>query len=91
MGYILEQDRKGEKVYGVKSQYIKHTNVNTRGNAKTKFSLMARCTGKYLNSPLYIGAGLWDMLEKNIQDLPSQKKFTREIVKTQRTYIDLLG
>ena len=29
-----------------KPMYIKHTNVNTRGNVKIKFNLMTKCTSK---------------------------------------------
>ena len=50
--------------------YIKNIHVNTRGNVKTKFKLMTKCSSKYLGSPLYRGATLWDNLDKDIQVLP---------------------
>ena len=31
------------------------------------FSVLSKCTSKYLNSPLYKGASLRDELEKNVQ------------------------
>ena len=62
-------------------KYIKHTDVNTRGNVKKKFSLKTKCMHKYLNSPLYRGASLWDELDKNVQDLPTLKHYTKEIMK----------
>ena len=72
-------------------KYIKQPNVNTRGNVKKKFSLMTKCTHKYLNSPLYRGAALWDELDKNVQDKPALKYYMKEILKTQRVYVDLIG
>ena len=38
-----------------KPSYITNVTVNTRGNNKTKFKLMAKCTSKYLNSPYTAG------------------------------------
>ena len=73
-----------------KTIYVKKPTVNTRGNVKTKFTLMSKCTSKYLNSPLYRGSILWDNLDKNIQDLPTLKCYVSEIVKTQKLYVDLL-
>ena len=74
-----------------KPVYIKHTNVNTRGNVKIKFNLLSRCTSKYLNSPLYRGAALWDELDKNVQDIVLLKTFVTEIMKSYRVYVDLLN
>ena len=45
--------------------YIREPIANTRGNAKIKFKLMTKCSSKYLGSPLYRGATLWDKLEKS--------------------------
>ena len=70
--------------------YIKHTNVNTRGNVKIKFNLMTKCTGKYLNSPLYRGAALWDGLDKNVQDSPTLKEFVAKLMKKYKVYADLI-
>ena len=42
-----------------------------QGNGKIKFKLMSRCTGKYLNSPLFRGSVLWDKLTANVQKLMS--------------------
>ena len=64
-----------------KTLYIKPVNVNTRGNVKKKFKLLTKCTSKYLNSPLYVGAALGDNLDKNVQDMPTQKLFAHEITK----------
>ena len=74
-----------------KSSFIKPANVNTRGNVKTKFNLMSKCTSKYLNSPLYRGATLWDKLDKTIQDVQSVPKFTCEIMKEYKVYVDLIS
>ena len=46
--------------------YIKCANIHTRGATKTKFKLMAKCTSRYLSSPLYKGATLWDKLDKKM-------------------------
>ena len=51
--------------------YIKRTDVNTRDNTRTKFKLMSKNTGKYLDSPLYRGGSLLDKLENNVQDRPT--------------------
>ena len=56
------------------------------GNDKVKFNLMSKCTGKYLNSPLYRDAALWDELGRNVQD----QKIVSEIMKLYRVYKDLL-
>ena len=74
-----------------KPVYLKKTNVHSRGNRKVKFKLMTKCTSKYLNSPLYKGATLWDEIEKNIQDMPTLKQFTKEIMKSYNVYVDLLN
>ena len=74
-----------------KTRYIKCTRANTRGTVKTKFKLMSKCTSKYLNSPLYRGANLWDKLDKNVQDIPTLESFVKEIIKQYRTYVNLLN
>ena len=51
---------------------------------------MTKCTSKYLNSPLYRGAALWDGLDKNVQDLPTLKEFIAKIMKMYKVYADLL-
>ena len=71
--------------------YIKCARVNTRGNIKTRFNLMSKCTTKYLNSPLYRGSNLWDILDKNVQDMPTLKRFVSEIVKQYKIYVDLIN
>ena len=74
-----------------KAMYIKPVNVNTRGNTKKRFKLPSKCTSKYKNSPLYRGSFLWDNLDKGVQDIPTQQLFTREVMKTQKEYVDLLA
>ena len=71
--------------------YIKRTNMNTRGNCKIKFRLMSKCTGKYLGSPLYRGSILWDKLDKNVQEMLDVRKFTNEVMKGYKIYVDLLN
>ena len=73
-----------------KKVYIKETNVNTRGNSKTKFKLMTKCSSKYLGSPLYRGSILWDKLDKSTHDIPNIKQFSNVLVKKCRVYRDLL-
>ena len=70
--------------------YIKKNPINTRGNTKTKFKLMTKCTGKYLGSPLYRGSILWDKLEKEVQHLPTIRQFSNVLVRNCRIYKDLL-
>ena len=72
-----------------KEVYIKRNNINTRGNVKIKFKLMARCSGKYLGSPLYRGSQLWDNLDKSIQDLPTVKHFSNVLMSKCSVYKDL--
>ena len=74
-----------------KPMYIKHVNINTRGNTKVKFKLMSKCTSKYLNSPLYRGANLWDGLDKNAQDLLNVKEFNARIMQSYNVYVDLIN
>ena len=74
-----------------KPMYIKEVNVNTRGNLKTKFRLMSKCSGKYLGGPLYRGSTLWDSLEKNVQDLPTLRRFSNIIMKEYKVYVDLIS
>ena len=50
-----------------KENYIKKPVRALRGNIKVKFKLMSKCTGKYMNSPMYRGSTLWDTLRVNIQ------------------------
>ena len=50
-----------------KIRYIKkHVRV-LKANAKIQFKLMIKCSGKYLNSPLYRGSSLWDTLPDIVQ------------------------
>ena len=51
---------------------------------------MTKCTSKYLGSPLYRGSELWDKLDKDVQEIPNVKQFTRLLVKRCRVYEDLL-
>ena len=74
-----------------KPVYIKQSNVNTRGNLKTKFRQMSKCSGKYLGSPLYRGSILWDKLDKNVQDLPTIRGFSNVIMKGCKVYVDLIN
>ena len=69
---------------------LDNANINTRGNIRMKFKLMSKCTSKYLNSPLYRGATLWDRLDKNVQDLPSVKEFTARIMESYKVYGNLI-
>ena len=62
-----------------------------RGNSKPKFKLMSKCSGKYINSPLYRGSILWDQLEENIQKSCTIKEFTKAICGKNRVYKDLLN
>ena len=71
-----------------KEVYIKNIDVNTRGNVKTKLRLMTKCSSKYIGSPLYRGATLWD---KDIQVLPHAKYFSKVISKNYQEYKDLLN
>ena len=41
--------------------------------------------------PLYRGASLWDELDKIIQDVQSVPKFTCEIMKEYKIYVDLIN
>ena len=42
---------------------LRKITVNTRGNVKTKFKLMTKCTSKYINSPLYEVSSLRDEIQ----------------------------
>ena len=64
--------------------------VNTRGNIKTKFKLMTKCSSKYLNSPLYKGSLLWDSPTVEIQRLPTTLQFIRPTSDMYRIYKDFL-
>ena len=86
----MYSEKKKKKKKNVLPYNIKTVTVNT-GNEKRKFKLMTKCTSKYLNSPLYKGATLWDEFDKEVQDIPTPKLFLREIMKTQRVYIDLIN
>ena len=48
-----------------------------RGNSKVKFKVMSRCTGKYLNSPLYRGTVIRDLIPLHVQK--SLDVFTKHI------------
>ena len=68
----LEQRRSIQlmKLMFVRSKKIECLQVPTRvlrGNCKIKFKPMSKCSGKYMNSPLYRGSILWDQLEKCIK------------------------
>ena len=80
------------KFYRSKNEaYIKKPVRILRGNRKIQFKLMTRCTGKYLNSPLYRGSTLWDTLPEEIQHAVSTKVFTQNVCNLNRTYVDLLS
>ena len=58
-----------------KEMYIKKPVVHMRGNTKINFKLMTKCSSKYLGSPLFRGATLWDKLDKAVQTLPTAGHF----------------
>ena len=62
-----------------------------RANRKIQFKLMSRCTGKYMNSPIYRGSTLWDILSEDIQHVVSIKVFTQRVCNLNKTYVDLLS
>ena len=56
-----------------------------------KFKLTSKCTGKYMNSPMYRGSILWDTLPVDIQRSLSIRTFTKQICNMNRVYVDLLS
>ena len=62
-----------------------------RGNCKIKFKLMSKCSGKYMNSPLYRGSILWDQLEESIQKSCTITKFTKSVCHKNKEYKDMLN
>ena len=62
-----------------------------RGNVNVKFKLMTRCTGKYLNSPLYRGSIQWDKIPVYVQRACTMELFSKHVTQLYRQYVDLLG
>ena len=69
------------------SLYQKRT---LRGNAKAKFMLMTKCTGKYLKSPLYKGSTLWDILSPGIQRSETVTVLKKNVIRMNHEYVNLL-
>ena len=96
MGLIsLEQRRSIQllKLLFVRSKNIEYLKIPCRalrGNCKVKFKLMTRCSGKYMNSPLYRGSVLRDQLEEGIQKLPTVPIFNKALCNRNKEYTDLL-
>ena len=61
-----------------------------RGNCKTKFKLMTKCSSKYMGSPLYRGSILWDQLPSCVQKVPTVSEFAKAINNRNQAYNDHL-
>ena len=72
-------------------RYVKKLVRVLWGNVKVKFKLMSRCTGKYMNSPMFRGSALWDALPVDIQRVVTIRVFTKELCNMNKTYVDLLS
>ena len=51
---------------------------------------MTRCTGRYLNTPLYKGAILWDNLPSNVQRADTTETFVKYLCNICNEYADML-
>ena len=48
---------------------------NVKADAKIAFDIPDRCTTKFLNSPYYMGAQIWNLLTETIQRSNTQDIF----------------
>ena len=51
----------------------------TRAGTKIVFKLPGKCTDKYINSPFYKGALLWDALPNHVQRSESIMEFEKHV------------
>ena len=61
----------------------------TRAMHKVIFKTATKCTGKYLNSPLYKGVLLWNLLDSNIQKSNTVIQFVQYLKKMYDGYQEL--
>ena len=62
----------------------------TRAGTKVVFDIPTKCTDKYLNSPLYKGSQIWDLLPENVQRSDTLKEFIRYTYYCYAEYRNLL-
>ena len=53
--------------------------VRTRGDLKIRFDKRRAKTSFYQKSPYYRGVSLWDILDKDVQKLPTRRRFKHAI------------
>ena len=62
----------------------------TRAGAKVVFDIPSRCTDKYLNSPLYKGCQIWDLLPEDVQRSDTLAEFIRHVYYRYAEYRNVL-
>ena len=70
----LEQRRRKQLLrlmylYNKKDSQVKRPVRPTRAVSKVVFTIPAKCTGKYMNSPFYKGTLLWNMFDAELQKI----------------------
>ena len=65
--------------YSKSVDHVKPARRLTRAGNKIVFKLPTRCSERYLNSPLYVGAKIWDNLHEDTQRLASIDQFVRRV------------
>ena len=65
--------------YSKSVDHVKPDRRLIRAGNKIVFKLPTRCSERYLNSPLYVGAKIWDNLHEDTQRLASIDQFVRRV------------
>ena len=63
--------------YSRNPAHVRQAQRLTRAANKIIFDIPNRCSEKYLNSPLYKGAKIWNILSENTQRLRTKDQFIK--------------
>ena len=76
--------------YSKDVNHLKIPQRHTRAGVKVKFDIPTRCTEKYLNSPLYKGSQLWDLLPDHVQCAETLEQFIKHVYYQYANYRNLI-
>ena len=68
-----------KKAHG--GEALEQVRVRTRGDLKIRFEKRRAKTSFYQKSAYYRGVSLWDRLDKDVQKLPTKRRFRSAILK----------
>ena len=72
--------------YSKNPDHVKQPPRLTRAGEKIIFDIPTRCNEKYLNSPLYVGSTIWNMLDNDVQRSETLDIFIKHVKQRYLVY-----